>query len=1256
MAAVRGLRVSVKAEAPAGPPALGLPSPEVDSGLERGEPEPMEVEEGELEIVPVRRSLKELLPDTSRRYENKAGSFITGIDVTSKEAIEKKEQRAKRFHFRAEVNLAQRNVALDRDMMKKAIPKVRLETIYICGVDEMSTQDIFSYFKEYPPAHIEWLDDTSYKQEDSSDDDETEEGEVEDENSSDVELDTLSQVEEESLLRNDLRPANKLAKGNRLFMRFATKDDKKELGAARRSQYYMKYGNPNYGGMKGILSNSWKRRYHSRRIQRDVIKKRALIGDDVGLTSYKHRHSGLVNVPEEPIEEEEEEEEDQDMDADDRVVVEYPEELPALKQPRERSVSRRSSASSSDSDEMDYDLELKMISTPSPKKSMKMTMYADEVESQLKSIRNSMRADSISTSNIKNRIGNKLPPEKFADVRHLLDEKRQHSCPRPAVGSTKPDIRQRLGKRPYSPEKAFSSNQVVRREPSSDVHSRLGVPRQDVKGLYSDTRERKSGGLWTRLGSTPKTKEKNTKKVDHRPSGAEEDDSELQRAWGALIKEKEQSRQKKSRLDSLPSLQIEVSRENLMPLGAFNVDVAWPWVTALKPGAPSVLSSFLHHDPSTNQTCLLVTRHSTKKTSAPLHRCAISIIPDEIACHPVENISMPKGSYKGVTVVRNHHGILCSFALVQYGYVIQTEFDLRDSQDVMASLARVQSIVQVKNVTKTASAMQHVLDNIFTPSRGSRKKASKVMVVLTDGDIFGDPLNLTTVINSPKMQGIERFAIGVGDAFKKAKTDRELKLIASDPKETHTFKVTNYMALDGLLSKLQQSIIHMEGTVGDALQYQLAQTGFSAQILDKVLLGTVGAFNWSGGALLYDTRSRRGSFLNQTAEDSGAAQYSYLGYSVAVLHMVFGFSYVAGAPRHKIRGAVFQLQKEDRKATFVRRLEGEQMGSYFGSELCSVDIDMDGTTDFLLVAAPFYHIRGEEGRVYVYRVHEQDASFSLARTLSGHPGLTNSRFGFAMAAVGDINQDKFTDVAIGAPLEGFEAGDGTSYGSVYIYNGHSDGLRASPSQRIRASSVALGLHYFGLSVAGGLDSNGDGLADITVGSRDRAAVLRSQPVVDLAVSMTFIPAALPMFFKDNVDVELCFEVASSTTASNPGLREMSLNFTVDVDVTKQRKRLQCTNTTNCQSYLRNWNGESSQCEQLSFIPMEEKLCDGDCFSNITIKVSYEFQTLGGKGDHPNPILDHYKDPSAVFQLPYEKDCKNKVFCIAEVQLTTAISQ
>nr|XP_060632234.1 nuclear cap-binding protein subunit 3-like [Anolis sagrei ordinatus] len=296
MAAVRGLRVSLKGPASSEPEPMEveegellLPPPkereeepeeeEEEEGEEEEEeeeeqkpppPPPLEEEEEEEEGGgEASGSLRRALPDTSRRYENKAGSFITGIDVTSKEAIEKKEQRAKRFHFRAEVNLAQRNVALDRDTMKKAIPKLRLDTLYVFGVDEMSTQDIFGYFKEYPPAHIEWLDDTSCnvvwldevtatralinmssmpeEEEDDeekaksqesgrrgrkekaegSSEDEAEEGEVEDDHHSQAEeLDTLSQAEEDSLLRNDLRPAVKLAKGNKLFMRFATRGEK----------------------------------------------------------------------------------------------------------------------------------------------------------------------------------------------------------------------------------------------------------------------------------------------------------------------------------------------------------------------------------------------------------------------------------------------------------------------------------------------------------------------------------------------------------------------------------------------------------------------------------------------------------------------------------------------------------------------------------------------------------------------------------------------------------------------------------------------------------------------------------------------------------------------------------------------------------------------------------------------------------------------------------------------------------------------
>ncbi|KAL6470084.1 hypothetical protein MHYP_G00212030 [Metynnis hypsauchen] len=680
MAAVRSLQVSVKPES-----ASDRSDSDSDSDSDRNarEAEPMEVEEGELEFesIPVRRSLKELLPDTSRRYENKAGAFITGIDVTSKEAIEKKEKRAKRFHFRAEDSLTQRNVVLDREMMKKAIPKIRLEALHLTGVDDMSTQDVFGYFKEYPPAHIEWIDDTSCnvvwlddmtstralinmsqmsdKEVSNTDDpktsdlpilnqraarthgsdDEEEEGEVDDDvlekadkSSNDSEgkaseseeetekkttqesseTDLFTQAERDSLLRNDLRPMTKSFKGNKLFLRFATQDDKKELGAARRSRYYMKYGNPNYGGMKGILSNSWKRRYHTRRIQRDVLKtKKTLIGDSMGHTPpYTHRHSAdLVNLPEEPIEEEEEEEEDreEDMDADDRVV-EYRDRGDGERGSRIgegglRSRLGGSSSASSDSDEMDYDLELKMISTPSPKKSMKMTMYADEVESNLRSLRNSIRSDSgSSSSSVRSRIGSgatKSTSEKVTDVRQLLEEKRQgtsHQRTHPLVASSgKTDVRQRLGKRPHSPDRQRSvspvpqRNTAPRREPLTDVHSRLGVTKQETRGLYSESsKDKKSGmvkgGLWSRLG--PSKDGEGDRKLSGRLGGSaslsrgtqqrdevdsdggddcdDEDDSQLQKMWGAMIKQKEQqsSKMKKSRLDNLPSLQIEISRDS----------------------------------------------------------------------------------------------------------------------------------------------------------------------------------------------------------------------------------------------------------------------------------------------------------------------------------------------------------------------------------------------------------------------------------------------------------------------------------------------------------------------------------------------------------------------------------------------------------------------------------------------------------------------------------------------------------------------
>ncbi len=49
-----------------------------------------------------------------------------------------------------------------------------------------------------------------------------------------------------------------------LVMRFATRADRKIKGAERLSHYYRNHGNPNYGGMAGLISSSRKRRFHGK--------------------------------------------------------------------------------------------------------------------------------------------------------------------------------------------------------------------------------------------------------------------------------------------------------------------------------------------------------------------------------------------------------------------------------------------------------------------------------------------------------------------------------------------------------------------------------------------------------------------------------------------------------------------------------------------------------------------------------------------------------------------------------------------------------------------------------------------------------------------------------------------------------------------------------------------------------------------------------------------------------------------------------
>lgn len=205
-------------------------------------------------------------------------------------------------------------------------------------------------------------------------------------------------------------------------------------------------------------------------------------------------------------------------------------------------------------------------------------------------------------------------------------------------------------------------------------------------------------------------------------------------------------------------------------------------------------------------------------------------------------------------------------------------------------------------------------------------------------------------------------------------------------------------------------------------------------------------------------------------------------------------SYAAGAPRSNDHGQVVIFSKgqtaamNPMSATMI--IEGEQFGSSFGYELISADINGDGFTD-LIVAAPFYFTRHEGGAVYVYQNfnHHLPNNYTLKLT-----GKFESKFGIAMANIGDINKDGCDDIAIGAPYE--------NNGVVYIYLGSKEGLSVKPSQIISSSDLGLvtrPIKTFGSSLSGGIDLDNNSYPDLVVGAYQSSAtvVLLSRPITNI---------------------------------------------------------------------------------------------------------------------------------------------------------------
>uniref|UniRef100_A0A673MYQ0 Integrin alpha-2-like n=1 Tax=Sinocyclocheilus rhinocerous TaxID=307959 RepID=A0A673MYQ0_9TELE len=499
--------------------------------------------------------------------------------------------------------------------------------------------------------------------------------------------------------------------------------------------------------------------------------------------------------------------------------------------------------------------------------------------------------------------------------------------------------------------------------------------------------------------------------------------------------------------------------------------------------------------------------------------------------------------------------------VMQYAVDTSFEFYLNSHRTKESMIKAALNIQQKQGLeTNTFKAIDFARKNAFLVKNGGRPGATKVMVVVTDGESHDANLR-NTVIPACESQHITRFGIAVLGYYIRNDIDTskliaEIKSIASNPTEKYFFNVSEEAALIEIVGTLGDRIFSIEGT-GDNFKMEMSQVGFSAHQTrnkDLILLGAAGAYNWIG-TVVHQTAEKSDvlpkSAFEKFLDDRNHS--SLLGYSVTSVIDGSSEFYVAGAPRAVHRGQVIVYSiNSQNQPVIIDSQRGDQIGSYFGSVLCPVDVDADGVTDLLLVGAPMYmsEEKSETGRVHLFTITK--GILSNQGFLEG--SQKNARFGTAITVVPDLNLDGFSDVVVGAPLEG------NGQGAVYIYNGDRKTIRKQSSQKIVATKLDPALKFFGRSLDGSGDMNGDSIPDVVVGAFGKVVQLWSRGVAVVTAKVSFTPDKISILSKpcrysgrqvSCFKAKVCFS-ATFKPANPLGPVDIRYNLTLDADLQSSR--------------------------------------------------------------------------------------------------------
>ncbi|XP_035578375.1 integrin alpha-D-like isoform X3 [Zalophus californianus] len=563
-------------------------------------------------------------------------------------------------------------------------------------------------------------------------------------------------------------------------------------------------------------------------------------------------------------------------------------------------------------------------------------------------------------------------------------------------------------------------------------------------------------------------------------------------------------------------------------------------------------------------------------------------------------------------VMGQFEGTNTLFSLIQYSNHLKIHFTFTQFQSSSSPQSLVDPIVQLDGLTFTATGILKVVKELFHSKNGARKSAKKILIVITDGQKYRDPLEYSDVIPQAERAGIIRYAIGVGKAFQEPTARQELNTIGSVPSQDHVFRVDNFAALSSILEQLQEKIFAVEGTqsrTSSSFQHEMSQEGFSSVLTpDGPVLGAVGSFSWSGGAFLYP-QNMSPTFINMSQENVDMRD-SYLGYSTELALWKGVQSLILGAPRHQHTGKVVIFTQ----ASGQWRPKAEVAGTQRAKWQCEVILC------------------GEQG----------------------HPW---GRFGAALTVLGDVNGDKLTDVAIGAP------GEQESRGAVYLFHGTSgQGVNPSHRQRIAGSQLSPTLQYFGQSLSGGQDLTQDGLVDLAVGARGQVLLLRSRPVLNVGVTMRFMPLEVAKaVYQCWGDVPSTLEAGNATVClsihkcslDQLGDVQSSVRYDLALDPGRLISRAIFDETKNWTLTRRKTLGMGDYCETI-------KLLLPDCVEDVVnpIILRLNFSLVGEpipSSQNLRPVLAVGSQDLFIASLPFEKNCGQDHLCEGDLSINLSFS-